>query len=97
MNVAVGPAQIGQWYTNLDTGESFFVTAYDQKARTIELQTRDGDVSEIDEEIWSTLALEFMEPIEEPMEEVDDLDRAFTDDLDSPLGRVAQGDDGLLS
>jgi hypothetical protein len=74
----VGPARIDQWYLRQDKGEAFLVTAYDDQSRTIEIQTFDGDVDEIDEEAWSALPLEFAEPPEDwtgPIDEVapDDL------------------------
>jgi hypothetical protein len=50
--------EIGQWYLHRDKGGMFRVTAYDEPTHTIEIQTFDGDVDEIDEEIWSALPLE---------------------------------------
>ena len=35
-------AQVGRWYTRLDTGETFLVTGYDDKSRTIETQAING-------------------------------------------------------
>lgn len=91
MNFAIGMAQIGQWYTNLDTSGLFFVTGYDEKSRTIEVQSVDGDVSEIDEETWGTQALRFSEQPELDSEDVDTLDDAYRDDLNSPVEKVALG------
>ncbi len=81
---SVGRARIDQWYQRQDKGEAFLVTGYDDKSRTIEIQTFDGDVDEIDEEVWSTLPLEFAEPPENwtgPVDdvEVDDLGYSETD------------------
>jgi hypothetical protein len=50
--------EIGQWYLHRDKGEIFRVTAYDEPTHTIEIQTFDGDLDEIDEEAWHTLPLE---------------------------------------
>ncbi|HVN44409.1 MAG TPA: DUF6763 family protein [Steroidobacteraceae bacterium] len=50
--------EIGQWYRQLDKGGVFRVTAYDEPTHTIEIQTFDGDVDEIDEDAWSALRLE---------------------------------------
>jgi uncharacterized protein DUF6763 len=50
--------EIGQWYLHRDKGEMFRVTAYDEPTHTIEIQTFDGDLDEIDEEAWSALPLE---------------------------------------
>lgn len=91
MNVPIGTARIGQWYTNLDTGGLFFVTGYDEKSLTIEVQSVDGDVSEIDEETWGTLALRYSEQPELDSEDVDTLDDAYRDDLNSPVEKIASG------
>jgi hypothetical protein len=72
MNTGVGEARIGQWYAYWDTGETFLVTAYDEKSCTIETQALDGDRDEIDEEEWRTLPLELAEPPEDWTEAVDD-------------------------
>jgi len=91
MNIAIGAAQIEQWYRNLETGEVFFVTGFDQKSRTIEVQSIDGDVSEIDDETWSTLPLAMTEQPEVDMEDIDNdrLDGAYPDDLNSPVTKIA--------
>lgn len=75
---SVGPARIDQWYLRQDKGEAFLVTAYDDKSRTIEIQTFDGDIDEIDEELWSKLPLEFAEPPEDWTGPIDEVE---TDDL----------------
>jgi hypothetical protein len=51
-------AEIGQWYLQRDKGEMFRVTAYDEGTHSVEIQTFDGDVDEIDEEAWNALTLE---------------------------------------
>ena len=65
MNEWVGAPRIGQWYRNKDKGEAFVVTAIDEPADTIELQTIDGDVDEIESLIWDSLPLETVEPSED--------------------------------
>jgi len=98
MNTGVGRARIGQWYLRQDKGEEFVVTAFDDASRTIEIQTFDGDVDEIDEEAWTTLPLELAEPPEDwtgPMDdvEVDDLGVTETQmtasDWSGPLQSIA--------
>ena len=90
MNMGIGAAQIDQWYTNLDTGEMFFVTGYDQKARTIEIQSIVGAVSEIDEETWGSLPLALSEEPQMDAEDTDNdaLDEAYPDDLTSPVTKI---------
>lgn len=78
MNTGVGRARIGQWYTRWDKGEIFQVVGYDADSRTIETQTFDGDLDEVDLETWAALPLAFAEPPEDWTGPVDDVER---DDL----------------
>ena len=78
MNTGVGRARISQWYLHCDKGEVFQVIGLDVKARTIETQSFDGDVDEIDEDSWTTIPLEFAEPPEDWTGPVDAVD---VDDL----------------
>ncbi|HEV2228204.1 MAG TPA: DUF6763 family protein [Steroidobacteraceae bacterium] len=78
MNNGVGSARIGQWYLRWDKGEIFQVTGCDKEAGTIEIQTFDGDLDEIDEESWRLLPLGLAEPPEDWTGPVDDVER---DDL----------------
>jgi len=74
MNSGVGVARIGQWYARHDKGEIFQVTSYDPSARTIEIQTFDGDLDQIDAEAWQTLPLAFAEPPEDWTGPIDDIE-----------------------
>lgn len=94
MNAGVGNARIGQWYTRWDKGEIFQVTGYDEDSKTIETQTFDGDLDEIDSLTWQNLPLGFAEPPEDwtgPMDNVepDDMGYSETDmsaaDWNAPL------------
>ncbi|MGO8972618.1 MAG: DUF6763 family protein [Steroidobacteraceae bacterium] len=94
----VGRPRIDQWYLRQDKGEAFLVTAYDDKSRTIEIQTFDGDVDEIDAEAWSSLPLDFAEPPEDctgPIDDVEVDDLGYTDtemteaDWSAPLQPLA--------
>lgn len=78
MNTGVGRARIGQWYTRRDKGEIFQVVGYDEESRTIEVQTFDGDLDEIDAQTWAELPLALAEAPEDWTGPVDDLER---DDL----------------
>jgi hypothetical protein len=78
MNTGVGRARIGQWYTRGDKGEIFQVVGYDPSSRTIETQTFDGDLDEVDLETWAGLPLALAEPPEDWTGPVDDVER---DDL----------------
>ena len=82
MNAIVGNPRIGQWYSRGDKGENFVVTAIDEQEGTIEIQSFDGDLDELDLSVWSALPLEFSEEPEDwtgPVEvEPDDLGYAET-------------------
>jgi len=78
MNTGVGGARVGQWYRRSDKGEIFQVTGYDKASGTIEIQTFDGDLDEIDEDAWRELPLGLAEPPEDWTGPVDDVER---DDL----------------
>jgi len=73
MYASVCRAEIGQWYLRRDKGEIFRVTGYDDRSRTIEIQTFDGDLDEIDAETWSTLRLGLAPPPEDWTGPVDDV------------------------
>ncbi len=84
MNAEIGSARIGQWYLRRDKGEMFLVTGTDERAGTVEVQTFDGDLDEIDADTWSTLPLERAPPPEDwtgPVDEVapDDLGYSETE------------------
>jgi len=84
MSSDIGPARIGQWYLRRDKGEMFLVTGTDERAGTVEVQTFDGDIDEIDVDTWRTLPLEAAAAPEDwtgPVDEVaaDDLGYSETD------------------
>jgi hypothetical protein len=58
-------ARIGQWYLRRDIGEFFQVTGYDDGSRTIEIQTSDGGLAEIETKLWRKKPLELVEPPEQ--------------------------------
>lgn len=75
MNRGVGSARIGQWYVRWDKGEILQVTDSDENARTIEIQTFDGDLYAIDYETWRSLPLGLAEPPADWTGPLDDLER----------------------
>jgi hypothetical protein len=66
-------ARIGQWYLRRDIDEIFQVTGYDDRSRTIEIQTSDGDLDEIETELWRKIPLELIEAPEQWSGSVDDV------------------------
>ena len=103
MNIGVGRARIGQWYARRDKGEIFQVIGIDEDSQTVEIQTFDGDLDEIDGGAWSALPLALAAPPEDwtgPMDDVerDDLGYSETDmtgtDWSEPLRQIrAQGEE----
>lgn len=102
MNTGVGKPRIGQWYLRWDKGEAFQVTGIDEHSKTIEVQTFDGDLDELDEDTWRVLPLGFAEPPEDwtgPVDdvEVDDLGYSETDmttrDWNRPLQPFAAAEE----
>lgn len=71
-------ALINQWYTYLDKGQRFFVTAINDTAKTIEVQHFDGDVEEFGFDEWPELNIELCE---EPENWSGALDIAEQDDF----------------
>ena len=50
-------AEIGQWYLRNANGERFRVVGVDDRADTIEIQSSEGDLDELDTEAWNMLRL----------------------------------------
>jgi len=47
-----------QWYTHIDKGQRFYVTAIDEPNGTVEIQHFDGDIEEFSFEEWCELDIE---------------------------------------
>jgi hypothetical protein len=92
---------VGSWYQHLDKGQEFYVVAINEDEGLIEVQHFDGDLEEIDADVWYQLDLQ---PIEEPENwtgpidfgEIDDLGTEVTDtsaeDWKAPLQEFRTGD-----
>ncbi|MGO9947771.1 MAG: DUF6763 family protein [Steroidobacteraceae bacterium] len=81
------PAQVGQWYTRLDTNEVFLVTGYDDKSSTIEIQAINGDLDEIDAQNWKLQPLAFADPPEDWTQALDDVEVPSAAALLTPIER----------
>jgi hypothetical protein len=80
MSAVIRQPEIGQWYQRHDNGELFQVTGIDEHARTVEIQSSDGTIDEIDRETWRVLPLELAEAPEDgfvPGEQMEADDLAF--------------------
>ena len=92
MIIHVARAEIGQWYAQAGSDELFRVVGLDERSQTIELQSLEGDLGEIDAETWSALKLRhcpYPEGRTGPRDDVDSCDRC---DL---TGRSLSGRDVL--
>jgi hypothetical protein len=47
-----------QWYSHLDKGQRFYVTAIDEPNATVEIQHFDGDIEEFNLEEWRELNID---------------------------------------
>jgi hypothetical protein len=80
--------RIGQWYARRDTREVFQVTGLDERSRTVEVQTSDGSLDEIEFKQWRVIRVILTEPPEDWSEAID----TPTDDLEYPLSKQAWTD-----
>lgn len=69
---------IDQWYAHCDKGEMFRVVAVDAASGSIEVQSFDGDVEEVDASAWRDMDIETAQPPEDWTGPYDDVE---TDDL----------------
>lgn len=69
---------IDQWYAHRDKGEMFRVVAVDAASGSVEIQSFDGDVEEVDASAWRDMDIETTEPPEDWTGPYDDVE---TDDL----------------
>lgn len=78
---------IGHWYRR-PNGSLFEIVAFDEQAKTIELQFFDGTIDEVDMETWPTLIIEKVGAPEDWSGSVDMDPEDFTgkDTGDIPLG-----------
>src|SRR5689334_5076190 len=70
---------IGGWYFRADTGELFQVVGLDDRSDTIETQSFDGDLGEMEADTWSTLTLESCAPPEDWTGPIDDVETDYLD------------------
>ncbi len=64
----------GQWYENVEEEESFRVLSVDEDSERLEIEYLDGDIEEIDLEMWREMDLERIEEPEGWSESDDDED-----------------------
>jgi hypothetical protein len=52
---------VGQWYENIDEDDSFRVISVDEDAELIKIEYLDGDIEEIDVDVWAEFDLDKIE------------------------------------
>ena len=52
---------VGQWYENIDESDSFRVLSVDEDAELIKIEYLDGDIEELDADIWAEFDLDKIE------------------------------------
>ena len=90
----VSAPQIGQWYERADASDVFQVTGIDERARTVEIQSLNGDIGEIDRDTWPVLALTYAQ---QPEEGVATLEESDTEDLIASRAEATLEDPGALA
>jgi hypothetical protein len=74
---------VGQWYVQQDKGDRFRIVAIDLATASIEIQRFDGDIEEIELDVWQELDLTPVEAPEDwtgPYDELpDDLEYSSSD------------------
>ena len=81
---------VGQWYENIDENDSFRVLSVDEDAELIKIEYLDGDIEEIDADIWAEFDLDKIdqpegwsgEEIGAPDEEDDEEDDGDWDEVE---------------
>lgn len=81
--------QVDQWYTHLDKGQSFYVTAVDEIEGTIDVQHYDGDIEEFSLDEWRAMEIAIGE---EPENWAGALDVAEPDDLGTEITDTTSDD-----
>jgi hypothetical protein len=79
---------VGQWYENIDEDDSFRVLSVDEDAEPIKIEYLDGDIEEIDADVWAEFDLDKIdqpegwsgEDIAEPADGDDDEDDEWDDE-----------------
>lgn len=78
---------VGQWYLHRDKGEMFRVVAVDTATDSIDIQSFDGDVEELDTGAWREMDIETAEAPEDwtgPLDDIEPDDLGLTETAMSP-------------
>jgi hypothetical protein len=81
--------RIDQWYSHLDKGQRFYVTAINEEQNTVDIQHFDGDLEELSLDEWRDLRIVLSE---QPENWRGALDIAEKDDLGTGITDTRSGD-----
>lgn len=84
---------VGNWYRDLESHACFEVVAFDEDARTVEVQFQEGEVEEIELDAWYELVLEGIETPDDWSGAFDDVDGEDLGYSDLPTGDGRDRDD----
>jgi len=82
VNAEVNPV-VGHWYRSVEKGQTFTVIGVDEEEGIIEIQHVNGEIEEIDTNVWSEMELELVDEPDEwrgALNNVDDDDLEYEDD-----------------
>lgn len=82
MPIKADPVE-GNWYEFVDEGRSFFVVTVDEDEGIIEIQDYDGNTDEIELAMWNELDLEPIDPPEDWLGSLEDLESEDTEDYET--------------
>lgn len=68
---------VNQWYLRDDTGQRFVVTGLDERSGSIEIQTSEGDLDELDTQLWRSIPMRLVDP---PQDWTEPFDSELADD-----------------
>ena len=80
----IGSPEVGAWYRD-SRGRRFEVVAFDEDAALVEVQYFDGDVSELDLDVWRQTVIEQIAAPEDWTGPFDDLESDDLGDTEQPM------------
>ena len=85
---SVGVPQVGDWYERTDTGETFHVVSMHAASGTVQVQTFDGELDDLEADEWKELPLVAAAEPEDWTGAMDDVEEDDVTEDDSPSDRA---------
>ncbi len=82
MPIKAAPVE-GNWYEFVDEARSFFIVTIDEDEGIIEIQDYDGNIDEIELAMWNELDLEPIDPPEDWLGSLEDLESEEMEDYEA--------------